>query len=125
MALPELIREYGDEIEADLLERGFDLLDMWRGELSPRRVALLVRALPRDSATRQAMDADNPPWGPTDYLLADIFDAIQYLTRAVQAGYARKLPPEPKPYPRPGSQKRKKSISAADLLAAQERMKKR
>lgn len=40
-------------------------------------------------------------WTATDYILADIFDAIRWLTYAVIRGAGGKAR-KPKPYPRPG-----------------------
>lgn len=54
------LREYGEAIEADLAFRGIDLLDFYRGHISPRRLAVLIDNLPPESATvarsRQQMD---------------------------------------------------------------------
>jgi hypothetical protein len=50
--------------------------DLWRGELSPRRAAVLLAHLPVGSAT-WAAQADVPyGWSLTDLLLADVFHAI-------------------------------------------------
>lgn len=49
---------------------------LWRGELSPRRAAVLLQNLPVGSAT-WAAQVDVPyGWSLTDLLLADIFHAI-------------------------------------------------
>jgi hypothetical protein len=128
MGLLALIREHGDAIEADLAFRGFDLLDMWRGTLSPRRVDVLVRGLPPDSATRMAMNDREPLWSRTDYILADVFDAVQgtnwiIANKDVEKEHNRSK--HPTPYPRPGgaAQSTKKEITAADLAAFRERTK--
>lgn len=45
---------------------------MWRGELSPRRLSVLVYTLPPDAATIRALSTA-PGWTIGDFLLADIF----------------------------------------------------
>lgn len=103
--------------------RGFDLLDMWRGTLSPRKVDVLIRGLPADSATRMAMNKGQPLWTRTDFILADLIDASNGVAWCV----ANKDVPSksqskfPKPYPRPGMDEVKAKITAADLLAFRER----
>lgn len=123
MSLPALIREHGDEIEADLGFRGIDLLDMYRGTLSPRKVALYIRALPPDSATRIAMNGGQWPWSQTDYILADLVDAT--LGVAYQVAH-KDVPkhnrsPYPDPYPRPGAAVSKPVVTGAALLDHRQR----
>lgn len=96
-----LVIEYHEDLEYDLHVRcnGVDLLDFWRGTLSPRRLTLLLRRLPTDSMFfRKAYpdDARIAEWGPTEYLLADIFD-LTY------AGLAAGSKQKPEPYPRPAA----------------------
>ncbi|MFI7009967.1 hypothetical protein [Streptomyces sp. NPDC050145] len=113
-----LLREHGDAVEADLAYRGFDLLDLWRGTLSPRKVDILIRGLPPDSATRQSLNDGLPLWRQTDFILADLVDATAYETWVIAnkdlERHNRK--PMPEPYPRPGLEVKKK-ITAADLAA--------
>lgn len=97
---------------------------MWRGTLSPRKVDVLIRGLPPDSATRQAMNKGEPLWTRHDFLLADVFDATQGVAWAVaNKDVGRKDQSKyPEPYPRPGGAEPKKAkITAADLLAFRER----
>lgn len=109
-------------MEADLAFRGFDLLDMWRGELTPRKVDVLIRGLPPDSATRIAMNKREPLWTRTDFLLADVVDATNANTWMVQNKDVpeRNRAPFPEPYPRPGYEPPKK-ISAAALESFRKR----
>lgn len=110
--------------------RGFDLLDMWRGTLSPRKVDVLIRGLPADSATRMAMNERQPLWSRTDFILADLIDA----TNSVAWITANKEVPKrnqskfPEPYSRPGMEKagahRTAKISADALLSFRERTRK-
>lgn len=47
------LRKFGDEVEASLAYQGYDLLDLWRGRMSYRRLLVLIRSLP----------AKAPLWG--------------------------------------------------------------
>lgn len=63
-------------VEADL-QRFYhvDLADYWRGELSPRRLSILIEQLPPTSATaRRYAKADG--WDLHAFLLADLFHAF-------------------------------------------------
>lgn len=79
---------------------GVDLLDLWRGRLSLRRVAVLVDTLPPSSATAVAVHGERALWGPTEHLLATIVDVLQW------ANYQRSDPKkstQPEPIARPGA----------------------
>lgn len=63
-------------IEADL-QRFYhvDLAGYWRGELSPRRLSVLIEQLPPDSATaRKLSGADG--WTRLEFLVTDLFHAF-------------------------------------------------
>jgi predicted transcriptional regulator len=69
-----LLDEHGDAIEADLQRHyRIDLCDFYRGELSPRRLGVLIRYLPVDSALVAALNDGKPGWALTDHLLADLW----------------------------------------------------
>jgi hypothetical protein len=73
-----LIVEHHEELEHDLLP-DFDLLDVWRGRLSFRRLEVLIRRLPADSAMTMSIDPDTTQlaaWDTGDYLLALIADLL-------------------------------------------------
>ncbi|WP_371579879.1 hypothetical protein [Streptomyces sp. NBC_01314] len=53
-----------------------DLLDWHRGRLSSRRLAVLVKHLPRDSATLQDIHGEASHWSVADYLLASVVDQL-------------------------------------------------
>jgi hypothetical protein len=80
-------------LEIDLLRQGVDLLDFYRGTLSARRLWLLIRHLPTDSAlVRKAQpELAQYAWTPDGYVMADLID----VTLAVATGKFGK------PYPRP------------------------
>lgn len=70
-----------------------DLLDFYRGRLSPRRLWLLIRHLPVDSALlrRTRPELGQYAWTPDGYVMADLID----VTLAIGTGKFQK------PYPRP------------------------
>lgn len=69
--------EHAEALEADLLRHyGIDLLDWHRGHLSSRRLATLVRYLPRDSALHREVQGEAAEWSMTDYLLAHAVDQL-------------------------------------------------
>lgn len=78
-----LVVEHHEAIEHDLLP-AIDLLDVWRGRLSFRRLDLLIRNLPASSATFRALDpdaAEASSWGTTQHLLAlqvDLFGKANF-----------------------------------------------
>ena len=64
--------------------------------MSLRRCLVLVRHLPQGAATIKALTGSD--WTNTDYLLANVFDALQ-IANAQRAG---KKARRPQPHPRPG-----------------------
>ncbi|WP_234431752.1 hypothetical protein [Streptomyces sp. NRRL S-241] len=107
MSVVRVIQDYQDELEADLLEFfQVDLLDLWRGRLSLRRVGVLINSLmkkPGRSTLLEAMD-ERTRWGESDYLLARISDALElsnYLFFKANAEDSDDLE-QPDPIPRPG-----------------------
>jgi len=96
--------------------RGFDLLDLWRGKLSPRKVDVLIRGLPPDSATRIALNGGKPLPSTSDVMTADLIDAVNVntaMTVAVGTGKPYKEPPR---YPRWWHQVTDKFKVTADML---------
>lgn len=76
-ALVALLRAHGDAVEADLLRfYRVDLGDLYRGELSLRRLSVLIKHLPSESATVRARSALPTGWDLHAYLLADLFHAF-------------------------------------------------
>lgn len=71
-----MLRERDGEVEADLQRfYGIDLAALWRGELSLRRLSVLIHTLPPESATTQSLEPVRG-WSVTDYLIADVFHAV-------------------------------------------------
>lgn len=61
-------------MEADLCRfYDVDLVDFYRGTLSARKLGVLIRHLPADSALVRALCDGRPPWSTTDTLLADLW----------------------------------------------------
>ncbi|NEA37795.1 hypothetical protein [Streptomyces sp. SID11385] len=109
MSLDAFAEEHAEALEADLLRHfGLDLLDWHRDErsrLSSRRLALLIRHLPRDSATVRATEGEAAEWSVTDYLLAAVVDhlaAANWMFSLVNSDGESEQPDMPEPVPRPG-----------------------
>ncbi|MFG2330574.1 hypothetical protein ACGFMM_13175 [Streptomyces sp. NPDC048604] len=82
-----------------------DLLDWHRGRLSSRRLAVLVKHMPRDSAIARQQDAETAEWSVTDYLLAAAVDhlaAANWMFASVHTDEDDEPPEQPAPVPRPG-----------------------
>ncbi|QNO12676.1 tail assembly chaperone [Arthrobacter phage Tweety19] len=77
ISLVRLLREDSDVVEADLQRfYGVDLADFWRGELSIRRLSVLISKLPADSATVAKASDLSPGWDVHAFLLADVYAAL-------------------------------------------------
>lgn len=96
-----------------MLCNGIDILDFWRGTLSPRRLWVLLKHLsPRDSAFVRAAQPDTAAiaqWSATEYLLADLFDIT------AKAAFR-----SPKPYPRPAEALERRARDEARAIALTE-----
>ncbi|MEU0298815.1 hypothetical protein ABZ252_04980 [Streptomyces sp. NPDC006175] len=82
-----------------------DLLDWYRGRLTSRRLAVLVKHMPRDSAVAQELHGDGAEWTVTDYLLAAAVDhlaAANWMFASVNTDEDSDPPEPPVPVPRPG-----------------------
>lgn len=109
-----ILRDHYEAIEYDLLTIGIDLADLWQGRMSWRRLGVILRNLPADSAystsVREATTDEqweeiesevrehHGRWSRSDFLLARTGDLIQHL---IWMQTDRKTPP-PEPLPRPG-----------------------
>ncbi|MEU7280431.1 hypothetical protein AB0A69_16830 [Streptomyces sp. NPDC045431] len=81
-----------------------DLLDWHRGRLSSRRLAVLVRHMPRDSALARATHGEAAEWGVSDYLLAAAVDHLaesNWMFATVNQDEDAEPLEYPKPVPRP------------------------
>ncbi|WP_374005169.1 hypothetical protein [Streptomyces ipomoeae] len=84
-----------------------DLLDWHRGRLSSRRLSVLVKYLPRDSATLQELHGEAANWSVTDYLLANVVDQLSeanWMFATVNRDEDAEPLEYPRPVPRPGTE---------------------
>lgn len=100
-----------------------DVLGLYRGGTSWRRVRITIEHLPPESVTKTAMrldaeargvqadeDADpaDAPWSSLEMLTAVVIDRLGELTYVLQKVNGGK-PDKPKPTPRPGVRSKKKT----------------
>ncbi|MGW6564599.1 hypothetical protein [Streptomyces sp. NPDC054975] len=81
------------------------MLDWHRGELSSRRVLLLIKHLPRDSAVQRELHGEAAEWSIGDHLLAAAVDHLavaNWMFASVNTGEDDDSPEPPTPVPRPG-----------------------
>lgn len=94
-------------------------LDVWADlgtdRLTWRRLAVLLRHLPRESAYVQAVGGDTVRWGDSEHLLAGILDVVQignFYTQVLASDRRLKGDPKPpKPLERPGDRKKRAKAS--------------
>lgn len=113
-----LIEQHCEEVEYDLQRyHRVALGDVWTGDLTWRRLGVLVRHLPSESATKTALRNEAPDedlqdavedvdreygqWSQTDMLLAELIDVARWLQWS-KTEAAEKQQPPPGPFPRPG-----------------------
>jgi hypothetical protein len=81
-----------------------DLLDRYRGRLSSRRLAVLIKHLPRGSAVSRDLYGESADWSVTDHLLAAAVDhlaAANWMFARVNSDEESDRPDPPVPVPRP------------------------
>lgn len=116
MGLVWLLREHGDALEADFQRYyGIDLIDLYRGTLSPRKASVLALYLPPGAAVWQEAGTDSA-WDTTDYLLAEVVDTLKWANYQRAGGKGQK--PEPLPRPAQLREIREKRRKAFDRAAA-------
>lgn len=104
---------HGKALEASLAyryPRDADQLDQfWTGEMSLRRLQLLVEYLPRNAPLHEEISgAEEAYWTPDLRMSASIHEQLQYVAYVIGAVNVDKFKgkknpvPEPKPIPRPG-----------------------
>lgn len=98
-----------------------DLLDYYRGRLSPRRLRVLIRYLPRDSALVRAVHGPVADWGPVEHLLASTVDelaAANWLFVSANLPENADSPPRPDPVSRPGAEPVETQSASPEQIAA-------
>jgi hypothetical protein len=104
------LRESTDLVECDLQRfYGVDLAAYYRGELSLRRLSVLLAGLPDGSATWAARNGIDPGWDVRALLLADVFHAL--------SGHAHPARPAPKKQSRYASARARLEAQRARLAA--------
>jgi hypothetical protein len=99
------VDEHAEALEADQLRHyGVDLLDWHRGRLTSRRLAVLVRHLPRDSSTLREIHGEAADWSAAEHLLAAAVDRLSeanWMFATVNRDEDADPPDYPGPVPRP------------------------
>lgn len=93
-----MLDRHQEAIEFDLISLGVRLSDLG-GVLSWRDLYVVVRNLPMSSALARSMSGAEAQWGVTEYLLAQVVDALNGANWQRGGGKGQK----PKPTPRPGA----------------------
>ena len=119
------MREHAGAIEADFQHyyNGLDLLDLWRGTLTPRKAAVLMANLPPGAALWRAMDVPGA-WTNGEHLAASAVDALEVANwqRTTAGAEGRNVP---QPVARPGVEavKTTTATSRADAWRARQQAK--
>jgi hypothetical protein len=120
-----MLNEHGGEITADLLRYyGVNILDLFTGDLSPRRCLALVENLPIESNTYSNRIAEGERaemgWDRNTYVMADLIDAILVLhTTLARANVENpKKVKDPEPYERPGQKERTRKSNTSNPFAS-------
>ncbi|MGX8906756.1 hypothetical protein ACR820_16260 [Streptomyces netropsis] len=81
-----------------------DLLDWHRGSLSTRRLSVLVKHMPRDSAVNRDLHGEAVEWDSSTHLLAAAVDHLavaNWMTATINGGEDSDPLDYPEPTPRP------------------------
>ena len=92
-----LLREYGEVIEADFQRYyGLDLLDLYRGRLTPRKAMALIGGLPPGSAFHRARGGP-AFWSDEVAAVKEMGHRVVSALIAVNGSRQSPKPPEPPP----------------------------
>ncbi|GAA0954981.1 hypothetical protein GCM10009560_78960 [Nonomuraea longicatena] len=103
--LVRILDEHLPAVEADLHRYyRLDIIDLYRGKLSVRKLLSLLQGLPRGSALHVAITGEEASWSPGDYLLAATVDLLQVSNWLFMQANSKKgtRNPFPDPVQRPG-----------------------
>ncbi|MFF4740496.1 hypothetical protein ACFY2W_32110 [Streptomyces sp. NPDC001262] len=81
------------------------MLDWHRGALSSRRLAVLLKHMPRDSAVNRDLHGEAVEWDAGTHLLAAAVDHLavaNWMTATINSGEDAEPLDHPEPVPRPG-----------------------
>lgn len=78
------------------------LADLGTDRLTWRRLAVLLRYLPREAAYVQAVGGPATQWSATEHLLAGVIDVVQVGNYLTTRAHFKGNPDPPKPVRRPG-----------------------
>ncbi|MFI8941149.1 hypothetical protein [Streptomyces syringium] len=91
-----------------------DLLDWHRGSLSTRRLSVLVKHMPRDSAVNRDLYGEAVEWDSSTHLLAAVVDHLavaNWMTGTINGGEDSEPLDFPEPAPRPALPKAPQSAN--------------
>lgn len=89
---------------------GVDLLDMWRGRVSMRRISVLVRGLPAGSGLHQLRGGDLA-WSPAERAVRESGWMTRSTLIACLGGKGARQPSPPSPPPEGWWEKRQRAIA--------------
>lgn len=102
LGLRELIAEYPEAVEYDLISLGLRLRDLGTERLTWRDLKVIVtRMPPHKSAVALEQSPQDAPWGLAEHLLAELTDT-QHLLLWSKTKDGQKNRDRPKPIERPG-----------------------
>lgn len=78
-----ILRDYHEEIEADLADQGIDLSAFWRGEMTTRRLWTLLLQMRPDTRFKWAITNDHEPPEP------EVDPAVEQRHAALEAQFQR------------------------------------
>lgn len=93
--------EHTEAVERDLIALGLRWRDVGSKRFTWADLRSIVHASQPGSAMYRAMTPESAGWSHSDYLMADLYDAVAWNT-FVTARVTGSKSKKPKPYPRPG-----------------------
>ena len=133
-----VIREFPEEVEADLQRfYGVDLTSLG-ADLSWRRLLVLIEHLPPEGALNTAIrnatpeeqlamaagDSTRAPWSTLEILIASLIDEVRNLSWMYASAHSKSTVQKPDPIRRPGSKRRgRKLMRMSDVRLLDPRLK--
>ncbi len=108
-SLLDLLDEYEEAVEYDLIALGLRLDDLGTERLTWRDLWVIVNNLPRSSALVRAVAGTDAEWGLLEHLTAVVADAVEVGNWQRQG---KASAPKPKPIPRPGAKSDEKKFGS-------------